>query len=137
MKQCGRCKQLKPLSEYHKKGINLQSYCKSCKSIYHKKYYKENAECYNEQVAQRKKRLKQINRNKINRFLQQHPCVDCGYSDIRALEFDHVRDKKSHNISEMVPYGYTWKSISKEMQKCEIRCANCHRIKTKKEQMSV
>jgi len=36
------------------------------------------------------------------------------------------------NISDMSNRGYSFKSIEKEMEKCEVRCANCHRIITTK-----
>ena len=28
----------------------------------------------------------------------------------------------------MIHDGFSWKAIMKEIQKCEIVCANCHRI---------
>ena len=53
-------------------------------------------------------------------------CVDCGYSaHPHALHFDHLSDK-TLNVSSA-------KSIAqaqKEIAKCEVRCANCHAIKT-------
>jgi hypothetical protein len=30
----------------------------------------------------------------------------------------------------MLSGHYSWESVLKEIQKCEIRCANCHRRKT-------
>jgi len=47
-----------------------------------------------------------------------------------VLEFDHVRGTKSGNISEMMRGGFSWKRVLEEIEKCEIRCANCHRRKT-------
>ena|ERR1700676_2440763 len=73
-----------------------------------------------------RKQLKEWVRN----YLSTHPCVDCGFSDIRALDFDHVRGNKNHNISNMVRSGYSMKKILEEIAKCEIRCSNCHRIQT-------
>jgi len=49
--------------------------------------------------------------------------------DPRALEFDHFRDKK-YNLAIMVGAGYCIETIEKEIEKCEVRCANCHNIKT-------
>lgn len=58
--------------------------------------------------------------------------VDCGEKDIVVLEFDHVRGEKKMNISSMVS-AYCLKTIQGEIEKCDIRCANCHRKKTAKE----
>ncbi len=56
-------------------------------------------------------------------------CVDCGYrGDPRALQFDHVRGVKLGTVSSMLTCS--WKRIVAEIEKCEIRCANCHMIKT-------
>jgi hypothetical protein len=47
-----------------------------------------------------------------------------------VLEFDHVRGVKVRNISEMVRGKFSWRRILEEIEKCEVRCANCHRRKT-------
>lgn len=59
-------------------------------------------------------------------------CVDCGYRDSSvALDFDHVRGRKLGNISTMVADSTVpWEKIVREMAKCEVRCANCHRVIT-------
>lgn len=53
-------------------------------------------------------------------------CVDCGYKKHpAALDFDHVGGK-AFNVSSA-------KSIMQadaEIAKCEVRCSNCHRIKS-------
>lgn len=63
-------------------------------------------------------------------WLDNHPCVDCGYVDWRALEFDHVRGVKRSDVTTMVQNGLSWKTIQEEIDKCDVRCANCHRIRT-------
>jgi hypothetical protein len=45
------------------------------------------------------------------------------------LDFDHLRDKK-YNVSRMIHDGFSWKAIQKEIEKCEVVCANCHRLRT-------
>jgi len=66
----------------------------------------------------------------IKRFLG---CTDCGYDkDPKALHFDHVRGKKYKGISELCSKGYSLTAIKKEIQKCEVRCANCHSSVTHK-----
>ena len=70
------------------------------------------------------------NREYLNSYLKEHPCIDCGNSDIRVLEFDHVRGVKVNNVTTLSKRGHTLEKIKKEIEKCEVRCANCHRIKT-------
>lgn len=65
-------------------------------------------------------------------YLLAHPCVDCGETDPIVLDADHVRGKKHFNISAMLQ-GYAWSAVLEELEKCEMRCANCHRRKTAKE----
>lgn len=58
-------------------------------------------------------------------------CVDCGYSThLAALDFDHMNpSKKKFTIAEGLTYMDSTK-VMKEAQTCELRCANCHRVKT-------
>lgn len=77
---------------------------------------------------QREQRFRK--RERLIAYLATHPCVDCGESDFRCLDFDHVTGKKFKDISLMMRSGYSWESVQKEMLKCVVRCANCHRKKT-------
>jgi hypothetical protein len=74
--------------------------------------------------------IKTENRQRLYAYLSEHPCVDCGETDVRVLEFDHVRDNKSANIAGLLNNAVSWSTIEKEIAKCDVRCANCHRIKT-------
>lgn len=64
-------------------------------------------------------------------YLAEHPCVDCGMSDVRVLDFDH-RDPTTKRlcIAQMLTGGWTWQAILDEIDKCDVRCANCHRVRT-------
>src|SRR5207247_9126089 len=69
------------------------------------------------------------NQRRIVEYLTTHACVDCGETDIVVLQFDHLRDK-SMNISTLIRNGASWTRIEQEIAKCEVRCANCHRLRT-------
>ncbi len=56
-------------------------------------------------------------------------CADCGYRKSGlALDFDHARGVKEFSIATNV--GLSWPRILAELAKCDVRCSNCHRIKT-------
>jgi hypothetical protein len=66
------------------------------------------------------------NKALIRDYLSNHQCVDCGESDVDILEFDHRDPKlKSFNLSE--GHTQTLKAVKLEIEKCDVRCANCHR----------
>jgi hypothetical protein len=59
-------------------------------------------------------------------------CPDCkGKFPACVMEFDHVRGEKSNDISTMVNRSVSMKTLQAEIDKCEIVCANCHRIRTR------
>jgi len=54
-------------------------------------------------------------------------CVDCGFkAHPVALDFDHVHGEKARLVS----FCKSRESADAEIAKCEVRCANCHRIKS-------
>ena len=67
-------------------------------------------------------------------FLSKNQCIDCGEKDPVVLEFDHrIQKDKFKQISRMLSGHYSWESLLKEINKCDVRCANCHRKKTHKQ----
>lgn len=67
------------------------------------------------------------------RKLKEVPCADCGQIfDPVCMDFDHLPEfSKAMNISYMVRHRMSWKKIAAEIKKCEVVCANCHRLRTK------
>ena len=68
-------------------------------------------------------------RSRINEMLREHKlrvgCADCGYAAHHAaLEFHH-RSNKKINLSFAKSIG----QATTEMAKCDVLCANCHRIR--------
>ncbi len=57
-------------------------------------------------------------------------CVDCGYNEHAcALDFDHIdASTKLFTIGPNV--GAAWAKVEAEIAKCEVVCANCHRVRT-------
>lgn len=54
-------------------------------------------------------------------------CADCGYNDHHAgLDFDHVRGDKDSDVATIVSLP----ALYREMEKCDVVCARCHRIRT-------
>lgn len=58
------------------------------------------------------------------------PCEDCGNEfPPECMDFDHVEGKKEFVVSTGM--YKTWAALLAEVAKCDIICANCHRIRTK------
>ncbi len=62
-------------------------------------------------------------RRRIGEYLLDHPCVDCG-----VLDFDHEDPAtKLHEVVRLAGFGIAWERVLAEIDKCSVRCANCHR----------
>jgi hypothetical protein len=131
MKHCKLCDRTLPVSEFAKnksKKDGLQHCCRLCKKKQQKSWYDSHKSDHYDKVQLRKLEL----RKKKWEYLSNHPCVDCKMDDPRVLEFDHISDK-TMGISQMIVNGHSWESILIEIAKCQVRCANCHKIKTSDE----
>jgi hypothetical protein len=62
----------------------------------------------------------------VEPYLRSHPCIDCGETDVRVLQFDHCRGQKKAEVSRLIREGYSLEVIKAEMAKCDVVCANCH-----------
>lgn len=133
MKQCSGCKRVLPVTEFFFKSRDAgtrHSLCKECNNIYCREHYRKNSAQYREYHYVNSARYRLRNQQRLCEYLGNHACVDCGEADPMVLEFDHMRGIKVRNISEMVRGKFSWGRILEEIEKCEVRCANCHRRKT-------
>lgn len=81
-----------------------------------------------ERLAYQKKR--QANNQALINAYKNKPCMDCGVEyPTYVLDFDHVRGEKSFNISG-AKSNRTPKAIIAEIEKCDLVCSNCHRVRT-------
>lgn len=72
--------------------------------------------------------------NRRNEFLwgiKHNPCTDCGrIYPAPAMDFDHINSRSHYNVAASLGA----KRLIKEVAKCQLVCANCHRIRTWKRQ---
>lgn len=135
MKRCSGCKEEKAFSEFNKKASRkdgLQGFCRDCNSKAAQKYYQANKSKASANARLQNKKQKQVNREFLLAYLREHPCVepDCRNADIRVLDFDHTGEvPKIANINKLLQ-GASLKKLIEEVAKCEVRCRNCHAIKT-------
>lgn len=107
-----------------------QRWCKFCQAEANSRHYQNNKQIYLDRALTRNAQVNTENKQRLYAYLSCHPCVDCGQTDVRVLEFDHVRGNKSASITSLLKNATSWKVIESEIAKCEVRCVNCHRIKT-------
>lgn len=107
---CPRCGETKNRSEFYKRRGKEGSsvYCKPCTT---------------EQTLERMRLFKQ----KCVEY-KGGKCEICGYDKYNgALDFHHIEpDKKDFGIGNRKSYGFDDK-VKKELDKCILICANCHR----------
>lgn len=132
-KKCGGCGLVKSLSMFPFKNKELGKHgstCLSCMAAYGRKHYARNRAKYLEKAHRSRRRVRAKNDERILMYLLDHPCVDCGETDPLVLDFDHREPSlKSNEVSRMV-YHRPWRVVLEEIEKCDVRCANCHRRKT-------
>lgn len=134
MRKCFNCLKEKSIEEFSlrdkKKNIRHKR-CRPCFNLLTAKHYKDNSQYYKDKAKRYHKQVTERNHKFICEYLSIHPCIDCGEKDIVVLEFDHQRDKDRAISAVLV--NFSMRRLIDEVNKCEVRCANCHKRKTAKE----
>jgi len=135
MKVCNKCGVSKSLEEFrvHSTRKTYYGYCIECHRKQVREHYQKNKQYYIDKA----KSWRAECRDKINE-LKSVPCTDCGKTfPSYVMDFDHMGiEEKICNISQMVGVK-GMESILSEIAKCEIVCANCHRIRTHERQATI
>ncbi|MEI7810519.1 MAG: hypothetical protein WCI41_03115 [bacterium] len=136
--KCTKCKKEKTIDNFNFKLKSLDvrhKQCKECTRLFVKNHYNKNRVYYLGKTQKRNSVLRSEILNYIQQYLINNPCVDCGETDVAVLEFDHNRDKyvKVKAVSSLIRSRCSLDKIKEEIEKCEVRCANCHRRKTAKD----
>jgi hypothetical protein len=151
-KVCTKCKEEKAFSEFFrtkKHSSGRKSWCKLCCRLHYeanrgssqaagRKWYSANKEKQKEACRKRYKYNKENGLNIIGWLLSRYegtPCMDCAtVFPWRVMEFDHrPEEQKAFGVSSrnaLLVSPETIAEVEKEIAKCDLVCANCHRIRT-------
>jgi hypothetical protein len=108
------------------KGLRA-SWCRKCKSEWSREKWASGSE-KQANYESKAKRVKAAH-DYIWDLFQNSRCADCGERNPIVFEFDHLSDKFLGD-SRMVNSNYGLEKIKEEIAKCDIVCANCHKIRT-------
>lgn len=136
MKLCNKCGIWKDESEFAwklKAEGTRNSQCKECHKGYSKVHYGENLDSYKKKARLANEKAVARNKEYIVKYLLEHPCVDCGESDIEVLQFDHKElvGNKGRRVGSYMNGSLL--ALKREIDKCEPRCANCHVKRTRQQ----
>lgn len=113
------CAEAKPVDEFYKNKNTLDgrlSWCKPC-----------TIRRYRAGVIERRNRLLAY----VQAIKLERGCADCGYRDHpAALDFDHLPGHVKELRVAQLSNGATKAKIDAEIAKCDVVCANCHRVRT-------
>ena len=138
------CYEILPIENFawknKSKGLRLHN-CSSCRYKSDMRRYNKTPEAkqrYRANHAKWEKKHRAHLRSIINEIKLNSGCVDCeGTFPPSVMDFDHVRGTKKYGIAEMVSMAMPLDTILKEIEKCEVRCAPCHRTRHKNERAAI
>lgn len=127
-KTCSGCRIIKPATDFNFKnraaGVR-HSYCRECGKKLTRSHYKRNKRAY----LDRNTRARLRHRALIRR-VKSRPCADCGVQyPYYVMDFDH-RDGETKIFGLNAVNRMTLPGILREIEKCDVVCANCHRERT-------
>ena len=133
LKRCPRCKFELPIEDFgfrDRAHTKVQSYCRSCSNLAWTQWYSKgtNRESHRKLMSKRRARRNRRHRQLVD-DAKSVPCTDCGgrYPP-HVMDLDHLADKQGE-ISRLM-YSVGTERLIREIAKCEVVCANCHRIRT-------
>lgn len=92
-----------------------------------RRYYLQNKPYY----LQRNKAKRRDIAEYIRTFKDGKPCADCRESfPSYVLDFDHRDQTTKTIIVSRIARTQSWRRLHAELAKCDVVCANCHRVRT-------
>lgn len=130
VKKCSKCKLDLDIEMFNKKGIRkdgtirYQDFCRECNKIASREWYRKAEN--KQRIIKKVTGYKKENRIQFNIYKSTLSCVQCGESHPSCLDFHH-RDPTQKDFMLSDIRSRSLKSIQKEINKCDVLCANCHR----------
>lgn len=125
-KICSHCKMEKEIEEFswaNKAKRLYQHRCKTCQALFVHNHYKTHRDRYDEVRDKNRERY----RKEYDAYRITLKCSNCGDPRWYILDHHHVNpDDKYLGINSMRGF-YPLTTIMKEIEKCIVLCANCHR----------
>jgi len=91
---------------------------------YQRLHYQRKKDYYKLKAAERQQKIREW----LFDLKSTLKCNRCSEDDFVCLDFHHIDPKeKEIGISEAIRQGWAKDRILKEVDKCEVLCANCHR----------
>jgi hypothetical protein len=132
-KCCCRCGEAKLASEFNFKNRasdRRHPFCRECQHAWNREHYQRNKAIYIARAKRQNRAYYAANVQRLFDYLLDHPCVDCGETDIVVLHFDHRNPAdKVIDVGTLMSRS-SWAQILAEIAKCDVRCANCHQRRT-------
>jgi hypothetical protein len=129
--QCGETKDAEAFGFRNKAIGRRHRKCKACVSAYGREHYARNQEAYIARNVRSRPAQKRLLKERLWQCKSQHGCLDCGERDPVVLDFDHLDPAdKSAEVGWFASRNYGWPTILREIRRCQLRCANCHRRRT-------
>jgi hypothetical protein len=136
-KFCHKCQSDLTVDLFNKNASCKDGYartCRSCMKEYRKVHYSNNRENYIRVVMASNIRRAEAKQERLRQFFVDKKCMDCPVDNPVVLEFHHrIPELKCKSISKMMSDGNSWERVLQEIDKCDILCSNCHKIRTHKQ----
>jgi len=132
-RRCWACVEVKPVSAFafaNQRLGTLQGHCRTCHAAFRRAHYLANKADYVRRAVVQVRERRDENRRRMFQYLVGHPCIGCGESDPVVLEFDHRDAADKLEAVALLATKRRWAVVRAEIDKCDVRCVNCHRRRT-------
>lgn len=104
---------------------------------YQRSWYRKNKALHLERVLRVTRRQRDLAKQYTD-AAKDRPCADCGETyPPSVMDFDHVRGEKVSSLAALRHARGGWKKLLAEIEKCEVVCANCHRMRTHRRRVAL
>lgn len=121
MKKCIICKNSLPASSFYKKRNDCRACCRKRTKTWETKNPEKSKAVHTRCCARYYRQLTDLRNN----ILSSNPCIVCQEKRVGCLDFHHV-DPSTKEIC--IRSCHSLKKIMREVVKCTVLCANCHRL---------